>query len=35
MSKRYVSFLRTIMFHAYREACRNNRALSILTWTRS
>lgn len=34
MSKRYISFLRTIMFHAYREACRNNRAMSVLTSVR-
>lgn len=30
MSKSYISLLRTIMFHAYREACRNNRPMSVL-----
>lgn len=34
MSKSYVSFLRTIMFHAYREACRNNRPMSVLVSVR-
>jgi hypothetical protein len=30
MSKKNLNLIKQIMFHAYREACRNNRPMSII-----
>jgi hypothetical protein len=30
MSKRNLNLIKQVMFYAYREACRNNRPMSII-----
>jgi len=30
MSKKNLYFIKQLMFYAYREACRNNRPMSVL-----